>query len=145
MSARGWYGAAPFPRKTVSPPFRPRTYPHLTSPVHTEPRRLGQPPAMVVVEGQATERIVGEKEVAVEVDPVGERRDRGGGRDADGRLFHAAKERPEPELVGAPQHARRRMHAAALGELDVDALDDADQRLEVLDRHARLVCDDRER
>src|SRR6185369_2171051 len=107
MSARRWYGGGLSPRKTVSPPFRPRTYPHLTPPLHTESRRLPEPPAMVVVEREPTERIVGQQQVAIEVDPVGEGRGRGGRGDRHRRLLHAAEERPEPEVAGTREHLRR--------------------------------------
>src|SRR5262245_60762836 len=72
MSPTGWYGGRRISRKTVSPPFLPRTYPHRSAPLHTDPGRVGEPPAMVLAEGQATEWIVREEQVAVQVDPVGE-------------------------------------------------------------------------
>ncbi len=72
---------------------------------------------------------------------------RDGGRrgDPDRRLLHAAEERPEPELAGALEHPPGRADAAALRELHVDAGDDPDQRVEVVDRHGALVGDQRQR
>src|SRR6185436_13156019 len=105
-SARRWYGGGLSSRKTVSPPFRPPTYPQLTAPHHTEPGRLPELPAMVVAEGQATERIVGEEQIPVEVDPVRERSHGGRRGDRDRGLLHAAEERPEPELVRPREHLR---------------------------------------
>src|SRR6185436_18415377 len=145
MSARRWYGGALSSRKTVSPPFRPRTYPHLTPALDTEPRGLPEPPAVVIVEGESAERIVGQQEVAVEIDPIREGRGRGRGGDRNRCLLHAAEERPEAELAGAREHLGRGPGATALCELHVDAGGDADQGVEVLDRHARLVGDDRQR
>ena len=65
--------------------------------------------------------------------------------DPDRRLLHAAEERPEAELARALEHRLRGTDAAALGELDVDARHDADERVEVLGRDRALVGDDRQR
>ena len=89
---------------------------------------------MVGVQLEALERVVGEEQAAVEVDPVGQRRDGRRPGDPDRRLLHAAEERPEAELAGALEHPLRRADPAALGELDVDAGDDADERVEVLEQ-----------
>src|SRR4029078_11221016 len=90
MSAPRWYGGAGSSRKRGCPPFRPRTFPHLTSALHTKARHVPQQPAMVVAEVQAAERIVGQEEVSVEVDPVGERGYGRRGGDRHRGLLHAA-------------------------------------------------------
>ena len=122
------------------------------APLHGQARRVTPwPGASVrrqrqsVPELEARERVVGQEQAAVEVDPLGEARDGRGRGDPHRGLLHAAEERPKAELAGACEHAGRRANAAALGELHVDAVDDADERVEVLDRHGRLVGDDRER
>src|SRR6266566_5225296 len=104
MSAPRWYGGGPLGRKRGCPPFRPRTYPHLTAPLHTEARGGGQLPAMVLAEGQAGKWVLGEQEIAVEVHPVRERRGRSRRRDRHRGLFHAPEEGPEAELAGAREH-----------------------------------------
>ena len=67
--------------------------------------------------------------------------------DPDRRLLHAAEEGPEAELAGALEHPLGRPDAAALGQLHVDARDDADERVEVLGRtqlsSATIGSDDR--
>src|SRR5215212_3928487 len=80
----------------------------------------------------------------VEVDPVGERGDGGGGRDPDGRLFHAAEERPEAEPPRLGQHRPRRPDPAALRQLDVDTGNHPDEAPEVANRDRALVGDDRQ-
>ena len=50
-----------------------------------------------------------------------------------------------PSCARALEHPPRRADAAALRELDVDAGDDADQRVEVVDGHGALVRDERQR
>ena len=87
----------------------------------------------------------GEEQVAVEVDPLGQRRDGRRGGDPDRRLLHAAQERPEAELAGPGEHPGRRSDPAALGQLDVDPVDDPDQPVEVVDRDRALVGHDRQR
>ncbi len=116
-------------------------------PVHVRPSPgpSDEPPALVGTELEAGDRVVGEQEAAVEVDPVRQRRDDGRGGDPDRRLLHAAQERPEPEGAGALEHPPRRADPAALGELDVDAGHDPDQPVEVVDRHGALVRDERQR
>src|SRR4051812_21876326 len=110
---------------------------------HADAWPVGQPPAAVVVELETLERIVRQEQVPVEIDPVGERRDGGRCGDPDRRLLHAAEERPESELARSREHPMRRADTAALGELDVDTGDDADETLEILDRDGALVRDDR--
>jgi hypothetical protein len=41
-------------------------------PVETESGAVSQHPAVVLIEDEALERIIGEKQAAVEVDPLGE-------------------------------------------------------------------------
>ena len=54
---------------------RPETVRFTLPPREAEPRPVGQAPALVGSELQAVERVVGEQQVPVEVDPFGERRD----------------------------------------------------------------------
>src|SRR3954471_3029710 len=103
-----------------------------------------QAPAAVGSEFEALERVVGEQQIAVEVDPVGERRDRGRGADPDRRLLHAAEEGPEAELPGPSEHPAGGADAAGLGELDVDPGHDPDERVQIIDRDRALVGDDRQ-
>ena len=63
---------------------------------------------MVGVQLEALERVVGQQQAAIEVDPFGQRRDDGRPGDPDRRLLHAAEEGPEPELAGALEHAPAR-------------------------------------
>src|SRR6188508_3151849 len=92
-----------------------------------ETRPRGEDPAVVGVQVEALEWVIGEQEAAVEVDPLGERCYGRRPCDADRRLLHAAEERAEAELARAGQHRLGRRDPAAFGELHVDAVDDADQ------------------
>ncbi len=104
--------------------------------------RSGQPPALVVAQLQALVGVAREQQVAIQVDPVGQTGERRGGCDADAGLLHAAQHHPESELTRAAHHGQRGSHAAALGELDVDARDDAHEGVEVIDGHGALVGHD---
>ena len=96
------------------------------------------------VELEPVERVVGEQQAAVEVDPVRQRGDDRRAGDPDRRLLHAAEEGPEAELARALEHRPGRADAAALGELDVDPGHDPDEAVEVLGQDAALVGDDRQ-
>ena len=63
---------------------------------------------------------VGDQQVPVEVDVVGERRDLRGRRDAQLGLDHAPEHHLQPQRARGVDHAQRLADAAALGELDVD-------------------------
>src|SRR5262245_14428844 len=64
-----------------------------------EAGRVGEPPALVGQELEAADRVVGEQQAAVEVDPLRQRRDDRRRRDPDRGLLHAAEERPEPQVA----------------------------------------------
>ena len=106
--------------------------------VQPEPGRIGEVPALVVVELEAGERVVGEQQAAVQVDPVRQRRhDRRGGdrRPTSPPCSRGTSGSPAAGLRASID--RGRPDPADLGELDVDAGDDALERVEVLDRRPR--------
>src|SRR5512143_1615427 len=70
-------------------------------------------------------RIVGQERRAVEVGVVEQRREVRGGGDAEARLDHAAGHDEHAVRAGGGDHLERLTQAAALGELDVDAVDRA--------------------
>ena len=130
---------AAFVRTPVLSVREPVQEPRRVSP---RPGRAVQDPAMLGVEVEPLERVVGQQQAAVEVDPVRQRRDDRRSGDPDRRLLHAAEERLEAERPGAFEHPLRRADPAALGELDVDPGDDAHEAVEVLGQDAALVGDD---
>src|SRR3954451_2692682 len=65
-------------------------------------------------------RVVGEQEVAVEVDVIHQRRDVCAGGDAEPRFDHAAEHDAEPECTRGRDHAHGFANTARLCELDVD-------------------------
>src|SRR5689334_7873755 len=100
---------------------------------HPDPGLLGQHhPA--VGEPETAERAVGDQQVPVEVDPVDERRHLQRLSDPELRLDHAAEHDAEAERARRVRHAHRLADAAALRELDVDAV-----RVGCDRRHAREV------
>src|SRR4051794_13038252 len=82
---------------------------------HSQAGLLRKNPAAVVRRREACVRVVREKQVAVEIDPVRERRDDRRRGNSDGRFLHAAEERLEAEQSGALQHPFCRTHATAFG------------------------------
>ena len=60
-------------------------------------------------------------------------------------LLHAAEERPEAAHFRLLQHLVGRGDPATFRELDIDPLDDALERVEVLEEHGALIGDDRQR
>src|SRR6185295_12341268 len=73
-----------------------------------------------VGECDAGPRVVGEQEVAVEVDVIHERGDVGAGGDAEAGLDHAAEHHAQSERPCRSDHPNRLADAARLRELDVD-------------------------
>ena len=90
-------------------------------------------------------RVLGEQEVAVEVDVVAERRNDAAGSDADARLDHAAEHHAETERARGVRHPDRLADPARLRELDVDAVRDLGAARHVGERVAVLVDVDRDR
>ena len=86
----------------------------------------------------------GEQQRAVEVDEVAQGGHLRRRRDAGRALDHAAEHDPQAERAGGVHHAQRLAQAAALGELDVDAVGVAGDRGDVGQRVASLVDDDRD-
>ena len=80
-------------------------------------------------------RVVGDEQVAVEVDEVAERRELARRRDAERALDHAAEHDDEPERAGRVHHAHGLADAARLGQLEVDAVGVARPR-----RRRRAAC-----
>ena len=80
-------------------PVRGRTS-HATRRVSPRPGRVGRIQRWSAPSSRPVERVVGEQQAAVEIDPVGQRRDGRRAGDPDRRLLHAAEERPEAELAG---------------------------------------------
>src|SRR5512132_1846805 len=87
----------------------------------TEPRGVGRK-LDAVDEFDARPRIVGEQEVAVEVDVIAERRDVRARRDAEAGLDHAAEHHAEAEGARGVCHADGLADAARLRKLDVDSV-----------------------
>ena len=118
---------------------------HAVSRVSPRPGRGGQDPAVVVAQVEPSNgssarsrqpsRSTQSASDATAAEPA--MPDRG--------LLHAAEERPEAELARTLEHRLRGRDPAALRELDVDALDDADERVEVLVADRALVRHDRQR
>ena len=109
---------------------------------HPEPRPVArQHPA--VVEPQPAEGLVGEQQVAVEVDPVDQRGDLRRGRDSELGLDHAAEHHAQPEGARRVDHPHSLAQAAGLGELDVDAVGVGRRRGDVAKVLAALVDDHR--
>src|SRR5579872_2581600 len=98
-----------------------------------------------VDECEARPRVVGEEQVAVEVDVVAERRHVRAGGDAEAGLDHAAEHDAEPERAGRVRHAHALADAAGLRELDVDAVRARRALGDVVERMAVLVDVDRDR
>src|SRR4029453_3893763 len=69
-------------------------------------------------------RVLGEQQVAVEVDVVAERCDAAPCSDPEPRLDHATKHHPEHKRARSMRHTRRLADAAGLRELDRDAVRD---------------------
>src|SRR6185295_16859956 len=75
-----------------------------------------------VDEIDARPRIVGEQEVAVEVDVIAERRDVRARRDAETGFDHAAEHHAEPEGARRVCHTHGLADSARLRKLDVDSV-----------------------
>ena len=97
-----------------------------------------------VDELDARPRIVGEQEVAVEIDVIAKRRYVCAGRDAEARLDHATEHHAEPERPCRVGHAHRLADAARFGELDVDPVRTFRALRNVGERVAILVDEDRD-
>ena len=99
---------------------------------------------MVGVELEPLERVVGKQQAAVEVDPVGQRRD--DRRPGDPTEVSSMQPRNvlKPSARARSSIALRRPDPAALGELDVDAGDDADEARRGPRQDAAFVGDDRQ-
>src|SRR5580765_4716177 len=103
-----------------------------------------------VDERDARPRVVGEEQVAVEVDVVAERREVRAGGDAESRLDHAAEHHAESERARGVRHSDRLADPTRLVQLDVDpvralgALGDVGKRVAVLvdeDRNGRAALE----
>src|SRR6266508_644144 len=90
-------------------------------------------------------RIVGDQDVAVEVDVVAERRHVRAGGDAEAGLDHAAEHDAEAERARRVRHAHALADAAGLRELDVDPVRAFRAGCDVGKRVAVLVDVDRDR
>src|SRR3954454_14662322 len=103
--------------KGFCPPTRPPTCPHErtfaaggssarsgTASLNAEAGSARRPPPNRVVEVEPPKRIVRDQQVAVEVDPVGERGDDRRRGDPDGGLFHTAEERSKTEPARLGEH-----------------------------------------
>ena len=97
-----------------------------------------------VRELDAGPRIVGEQQVAVEVDVVAEARDLRAGGDPEAGLDHAAEHHPEPERAGGVRHPHRLADPARLRELEVDPVRALGAGRDVGERVAVLVDVDRD-
>src|SRR6266496_6473072 len=104
----------------------------------TESRGLGWK-LDAVDELDARPRVLGEQEVAVEVDVIAEGRHLRARCDAETRLDHAAEHDAEPEGPRRVRHANGLADAARLRELDVDAVRALRTRRDVLERVTVLV------
>src|SRR5436190_4176903 len=89
--------------------------------------------------------ILGEEQVAVQVDVVAETRDLAGGRDCEARFDHAAQHDAEVERAGRVRDSYGFPDATGLGQLDVDAVGPLSGLADVLRRVDVLVDVDRER
>src|SRR3954454_18327492 len=98
-----------------------------------------------VLEGDARPGILGEQEVAVEVDVLAERGDLRGRCDAEARLDHAAEHHVQPERARRVGHAHGLADPARLRQLDVDAVRALGAEGDVGERVAVLVDVDRDR
>src|SRR5439155_8578323 len=96
-----------------------------------------------VDELDARPRILGEQQVAVEVDVVAEARHRSAGGDAEPGLDHAAEHYAEPERARGVRHAHALADPAGLRQLDVDPVRAVGARCDVRERMAVLVDVDR--
>jgi hypothetical protein len=90
---------------------------------------------------QAGEGLIREQKMAVEVEPVGERRDRRCRRHAELRLDHAAEHHAQAEGPCSMDHANGLSNSPRLGELDVDALGVAGDPRDVAQVVAAFVDD----
>src|SRR2546423_5563636 len=97
-----------------------------------------------VDELDAGPRVLGEQQVAVEVDVIHQARDVRAGCDAETGLDHAAEHHAEPERTSGVGHAHRLADAARLCKLDVDAVRAFRARADVGERVAVLVDVDRD-
>src|SRR5437763_6019885 len=107
-------------------PARLDAVPLNTVPLNTVPLNSQAGPRRrsldAVDEIDAWPRIVGEQEIAVEVDVVHQACDLRAGGDPQARLDHAAEHQPEVERACGVRHPHRFADAAGLRELDVDAV-----------------------
>src|SRR5438876_11293387 len=87
--------------------------------------------------------VLGEEQVAVEVDVIAEACHRGARGDPEARLDHAAEHHAEPERARGMRHADALPHPAGLCELDVDPVRALCARSDVRERVAVLVDVDR--
>src|SRR6266536_5527792 len=92
-----------------------------------------------VLELDTGPRILGEQQVAVEVDVVAEARHCRARGDPEAGLDHAAEHHAEPERARRVRHAHPLSDPARLGELDVDSVRPRRTRRDVGERMAILV------
>src|SRR3990170_2248153 len=88
-------------------------------------------------------RVLGEEEVAVEIDVVAEARDLAGGGYTEARLDHAPQHDAEAERTSGGHHAHGLADAAALRELDVDSVRPLRRLADVIERMDVLIYVDR--
>src|ERR1051326_7513596 len=97
-----------------------------------------------ILELDTRPRIVGQQQVAVEIDVIAERRDVRARGDPETRLDHAAEHHTEAQGAGRVRHPNRLANAPGLGELDVHAVRALRAGRDGVERVAVLVDVDRD-